>query len=61
MIKIRNNFPAFSSRRIHVRRNTGRYLKGGEEVNLDLKPGDKVVITCPDAWEQEKADAQYPH
>ena len=56
MIKIANEFPAFSSRRIHVKRVTGRFLKGGEEVNLDLKPGDVVTITCP----REKADA-YSH
>ena len=56
MIKIANNFPPFSSRRIHVKRVTGRFLKGGEEVNLDLKPGDVVTITCP----RDKPDA-YPH
>ena len=53
MIKIANNFPAFSSRRIHVKRVTGRFLKGGEEVNLDLKPGDVVTIKCP----KDKPDA----
>ncbi len=56
MIKIANNFPAFSSRRIHVKRVTGRFLRGGEEVNLDLKPGDVVTITCP----KEKNNV-YPH
>lgn len=57
MIKIQNNYPGFSSLRIHVRRKTGRWLKGGEEVNLALKPGDKVTITCPDAFEEEKYNA----
>lgn len=57
MIKIRNDFPAFSSRRIHVKRVTGRFLKGGEEVNLDLKPGQTVTITCP----REAIKYVYPH
>ena len=57
MIKIRNDFPAFSSRRVHVKRKTGRFLKGGEEVNLDLKPGDVVTITCP----REAIKYVYPH
>ena len=57
MILIANRFPPFSSRRIHVRRKTGRFLKGGEEIQLDLKPGDKVIITCPDVFEEERYNA----